>query len=221
MRTTGPPPHGGRPVALAGPPPAEAEAAIVLLHGRGGTAEGILPLAAAMARVEPALGECAVLAPQAAGNEWYPHSFLAPVEGNARGLGSALAVLADLLERLAEAGIPRERVVQGGFSQGACLALESMVRAPGRYGAGIGLSGGLIGPPGTTWEAAVPLDGTPVFLGCSDVDPHIPRARLDETAAALERLGAEVELAVYPGMGHTVVDDEVRRAARIAARALG
>jgi predicted esterase len=151
----------------------------------------------------------AYLAPQAAGNTWYPYSFLAPLEHNEPGLSSGLAVLADRLAQLGDAGIPPERTLILGFSQGACLAVEFAARHARRYGGVIGLSGGLIGPDGTPRDYAGSLDGTPVFLGCSDIDPHIPLARVEHSADVLALLGADVTTRLYPGMGHTINQDEI------------
>lgn len=181
-----------------------ASAALVLVHGRGGTAEGILSLAGEL--THPGF---AFLAPQAAGNTWYPLSFLAPMERNEPYLSNALAALAALLERLVEAGIPAERTMLLGFSQGACLALEFAARNAQRYGGLVGLSGGLIGPEGTPRDYPGSLEGTPVFLGCSDVDPHIPRERVLESGRVLEHLGGKVAVRLYPGMEHTVNQDEL------------
>jgi predicted esterase len=191
-------------VLSAGEPLDRASAALVLVHGRGGTAEGILSLAGEL--THPGF---AFLAPQAAGNTWYPLSFLAPMERNEPYLSGALDALAALLEQVAEAGIPAERTILLGFSQGACLALEFAARNAQRYGGLVGLSGGLIGPEGTPRDYPGSLEGTPVFLGCSDVDPHIPRERVVESGRVLERLGGKVTVRLYPGMGHTVNQDEL------------
>jgi predicted esterase len=199
-----PPPHGGGPVARAGAPLSAARAAVILTHGRGATAESILDLAA---EVDP--GQVAYLAPQARGNTWYPNSFLAPMASNEPGLSSGLAVLGALLAEIGVAGIPPERVGLLGFSQGACLTLEFAARHAGRYGAVIGLSGGLIGPDGTPRDYPGDFGGTPVFLGCSDVDFHIPKERVEETAAVLRRMSADVTARLYRGMGHTVNADEI------------
>jgi len=201
---------------------------VILVHGRGATAESMLDLAAVFARPD-----LAYLAPQAAAGtpyprSWYPQSFLAPFAANEPGLSSALAMLEGLLAQLTAAGIPPERTALAGFSQGACLTLEFAARNPRRYGGVIGFSGGLLGPPGAPQRfldplggqpsgAPGPFAGTPVFLGCSDCDPHVPRERADETAEVLERLGARVDLRIYPAMGHTVVDDEIEAARRILA----
>jgi phospholipase/carboxylesterase len=197
-------PHRGQPLLAAGEPLERARAAVVMIHGRGATAESILELAGPLAT--PSV---AYLAPQAAGGAWYPRRFLEPIEQNEPWLSSALATVGDVLERLAAAGLPAERTVLLGFSQGACLALEYAARNGRRYGGVVGLSGGLIGPPGTGWDYPAALAGTPVFLGCSDVDFHIPKARVDESAEVMRRLGAEVEERIYRGMGHTVNQDEV------------
>ncbi len=197
-------PHQGQPVLRAGAPLDRARAALVLVHGRGATAESILTLVPEID--QPGF---AYLAPQAAGNTWYPYSFLQPIARNEPDLSSALAALAGLLAAVTAAGIPPERTALLGFSQGACLALEFAARSARRYGGLVGLSGGLIGPDGTPRDYTGSLDGTPVFLGCSDVDPHIPKERVQHTATVLRRLGGAVDVRLYPGMGHTVNQDEI------------
>jgi predicted esterase len=192
-------------VLAAGAPLGESAMVGVLLHGRGATALSILDLAAALDRPSVTW-----LAPQARGNTWYPNRFLAPIASNEPWLTSALAAVGDLIARAAGAGVERRRVLLAGFSQGACLALEYLLRYPGDAGGAAGLSGGLIGPPGTVWPDAGRLDGVPVFLGCSDVDAHIPKQRVQESADVLRARGAEVTAILYPGMDHTVNDDELR-----------
>ena len=202
-------PHAGQPVLQAGAALDRASSAMVLVHGRGDTASGILQLASVLT-----VNGMAYLAPQASGQTWYPNRFLAPIQANEPWLSSALEGLSGLLAGIEAAGVPAARTVLLGFSQGACLALEFAVRNPRRYGALVGLSGGLIGPAGTVWPRAGSLDGTPVFLGCSDIDPHIPAARVQESAAVLGEIGGDVRAVLYPGMDHTVSDeelDEVRR----------
>src|ERR1700687_70984 len=199
-------PHAGLPVVAAGRPPAEAKAAVVLMHGRGATAEDILTLVPELDRPD-----LAYLAPQAAGCSWYPYGFMAPLEQNEPGLSSGLAVIGELLAALAVGGIGAERTMLLGFSQGACLSLEFAARAARRYGALVGLSGGLIGPPGTPRDYAGSLDGTPVLVGCSDRDPHIPLPRVRETARVMAALGGAVSEQIYPDMPHTINADELER----------
>ncbi len=198
-------PHQGQLVLFSGEPLKTARAAMILVHGRGASAEDILGLA----REFPAPG-LAYLAPQAAGHEWYPYSFMAPLESNEPGLSSGLAVIASLLSQIAEAGIPAERTILLGFSQGACLSLEFAARNTQRYGGVVGLSGGLIGPSGTPRDYPGSLENTPVFLGCSDKDFHIPKARVELSAQVLQHLGGDVTMRLYPNMGHTINRDEVR-----------
>jgi predicted esterase len=197
-------PHQGQPVYQSGEALEKARAAMVLVHGRGATAEDILTLT-----TEFNLGGFTYLAPQAAGNTWYPQSFLSPIQQNEPYLSSALELLGYIGERLGEAGFPPERTILLGFSQGACLALEFAARNARRYGGLAGLSGGLIGPPGTPREYPGSLEGTPVFLGCSDVDPHIPKSRVLETAEVLKKMGGEVNTILYPRMGHMVNQEEI------------
>lgn len=195
-------------VLTGGVPVGEAAAALLLLHGRGGSPEGMLELAR---QIEPPGSGVAHLAPEAPGRTWYPHGFLEPLERNEPHLTSGLDTVAALVERLEGRGIGAGSVAIVGFSQGGCLGLEFGARNARRYGALVGLSAGLIGPAGTSRDYGGDLAGTPVFLGCSDVDPHIPLWRLEETAGVLEGLGGAVEKRVYPGMAHTVARDEVRR----------
>lgn len=197
-------PHQGQPVLLAGEPLDRAPAAMIMLHGRGATAESLLTLADELA--QPGF---AYLAPQAAGNTWYPNSFLAPIPSNEPWLSSGMAVITDLLAQLDEAGIPPERILLLGFSQGACLSLEFVARHARRYGGVAGLSGGLIGPEGTPRNYSGSLAGTPIFLGCSDVDFHIPKQRVHHSASVLRRLGGDVTERLYPNMGHTINQDEI------------
>ena len=198
-------PHQGQPLLVAGEPIEQAQAAMIMMHGRGASAQDILTLSAEFR--QPGF---VYLAPQAAGYSWYPNSFLAPIESNEPALSSALAVIAGLLAQLAEQAIPPERTIILGFSQGACLSLEFVARNARRYGGLVGLSGGVIGPDGTPRDYSGSLDGTPVFLGCSDVDPHIPKARVIESADIMRRLGGDVTMQLYPGMGHTVNLSEFR-----------
>lgn len=197
-------PHRGQPVLRRGPKTG-ARLAVVLIHGRGDSASGILGLADAF----DDMTDLVWAAPQAAANTWYPYSFLTPMEQNQPYLGSALTAVGRLVEQLGTEGFGAERLVLMGFSQGACLAQEYAVRHARRYHAVIGLSGGLIGPPGTPREYDGAFDGTPVFLGCSDVDPHIPVGRVHESADVFARMGAAVDKRIYPLMGHSVNPDEL------------
>ena len=177
---------------------------MIMVHGRNAAPANILDLVPRIDR--PGL---AYLAPAAAGKAWYPYSFMAERERNEPGLSSGLSVLAHLVAQVEAAGIARDRIVLLGFSQGACLTAEFAVRHAARYGAVILYSGGLIGPDATVWEYAGGFDGAPVFLGCSDVDGHVPRTRVDASAAVFARMGADVTERIYPGMGHLVNDDEI------------
>lgn len=177
---------------------------MVMVHGRNATAESILSLVQAIDT--PGF---VYLAPQAAGNTWYPNSFLAPIKSNEPGITSGLAAINDLLKRIVDAGIPLERTMLLGFSQGACLALEYAARHARRYGGVVGLSGGLIGPDDTPRDYQGSFDRTRVFLGCSDVDSHIPAQRVRETAGVFRAMRATVTMTLYPGMEHIVNEDEV------------
>lgn len=191
--------------AAAGPHPTAAAAVVVLVHGRGASADDMLGVARLFRRPD-----VAYLAPQAPANAWYPYSFLAPLEQNEPHLSRALETLQGIVDDLMGGGVPVGRIVLGGFSQGACLAAEFAARRARRYGGLFALSGGLIGPDGTPRDYDGAFDGMPAFLGCSDVDPHIPVERVYETARVLERMGAHVDARIYPGMPHSVNEDEVR-----------
>jgi predicted esterase len=196
--------HAGARVLHAGAAVAEARIVAILVHGRGASAEDILGLAR-----EFTPGDVAYLAPQAAGGTWYPYSFMAPTERNEPALGSALRLIARMLEDLGRQGVAPGRIALLGFSQGACLSLEFAARQAQRYAAVVALSGGLIGPPGTPREYGGSFAGTPFFLGCSDIDPHIPLERVQESSAVLTRMRAQVDERIYRGMGHTVNRDEL------------
>jgi predicted esterase len=205
-------PHDGQPVLHYGAPIESARLAAICVHGRGASAEDILGVA-----TEIGADEIAYLAPQAADRTWYPYSFLAPIAKNEPWLTSALGLLATLVNQLESQGYGSERIVLLGFSQGACLSLEFAARNPGRYAAVVGFSGGLIGPPGTARDYQGSLGGTPVFLGCSDVDAHIPLERVHETTGVLRRMGATVDERIYKGMGHTINTDELEAVRRLLA----
>jgi len=203
-------PHHGQPVLTAGAPLTEAQGAMIMLHGRGADAADIIGLAQVLKRTD-----IAYLAPDAAGNAWYPRPFMTPAAGNEPYLSSAKALVARLIAEIGHAGIPPEKIAILGFSQGACLALEFAARNPRRYGAVLALSGGLIGDGVAPDAYPGSLAGTPVFVGCSDVDPFIPLPRVQESAAIMTHLGADVTERIYPGAAHTIVPDEVANVRRI------
>ncbi|MDJ0754774.1 MAG: alpha/beta hydrolase [Ardenticatenaceae bacterium] len=203
-------PHQGQKVVHAGRPLGEAQAAVILVHGRGASAESILDLGRALYDER-----LAYLAPQAAGHTWYPHSFLSPISANEPGISSGLQVVADLVKEVEADGIPAEKIIVGGFSQGACLASEFVVRHPRRYGGLLAFSGGVIGPLGMNRNDRGDLNGTPAFLGCSDVDFHIPVERVHETDTILQNLGGVVNKQIYAGMGHTIIQEEIDEAMKI------
>jgi phospholipase/carboxylesterase len=186
--------------------------AIVLLHGRGGSAQDILGL-----REELGFPDAVWLAPEAPGHTWYPYSFLAPLERNQPWLSQSLAQVGETVDRTVREGIERDRIVLAGFSQGACLATEFAARNAARYGGLIAFTGGLIGPPGTDFRYPGDLAGTPVFLGAGDPDPHVPWQRVQQSAGVLSRMGAEVTLKRYPGLPHTIGEDELAEARKLIA----
>ena len=205
--------HQGQDLLTKGKELEEAQAAMILIHGRGGTARDILELGYLLSAPD-----MAQLAPQAANSTWYPYSFLSPLDQNEPNLSSALQVVGDLVDQVEAAGIPAEKIILGGFSQGACLASEFVARNPRRYGGLLIFSGGLIGPLTTPRIYEGSLEGTPVFVGCSDVDDHIPLQRVQETASVLAGLGGAVTKKIYPGMGHTINQDEIDQARQIVSK---
>jgi len=197
-------PHARQPVAEAGVALAHSPAAVIMVHGRNAGRANILDLPARLER--PNL---TYLAPASAGGTWYPYSFMADIASNEPGISSGIAVLSALVTRVENAGIPKSRIVLAGFSQGACLTSEFAIRHASRFGGVLVFTGGAIGPEGTTWENDGDFGATPVFIGCSDRDAHVPESRARETADVFRRLGADVTLRIYPGMGHVVNDDEI------------
>lgn len=208
-------PHAGQPVLRSGPRPEDARLVAILLHGRGASAEDILGLANQFSA-----RDIAYVAPQAAGSTWYPYSFLAPIAQNEPWLGSALRIVAGLVEDFTARGIPADRLAVMGFSQGACLTLEFAARHARRYAAIVAFTGGLIGPPGTTRNYTGDFSGTPVFIGSSDIDPHVPLERVQESTTIFRRMNAIVDERIYPGMGHTINADELQAADRLLAAAV-
>ena len=206
-------PHRNRPVRFRGRPLNAAQGAVILVHGRGASAEDILGLADDL--VHP---ELAYLAPEAAGNTWYPYSFLAPIARNQPWLESALRCLGNVVERVLAAGIPRNKVAAVGFSQGACLATEFVARNAARYGGLVAFTGGLIGPPGTKFAYPGDLSGTPCFFGAGDPDPHVPWERVQESASVLSAIRGVVTLRRYPGLPHTIDPDEIEQARQLLSR---
>jgi phospholipase/carboxylesterase len=207
--------HADEQVVGAGPDLSDAKAVMIMVHGRGASAQDILGLSGSLT----AEGMTFV-APQATGNTWYPYSFLEPMEKNEPHLSAALRRLHDIVLTIESRGIPSEKIVLLGFSQGACLSTEFAVRNARRWGGVCGLSGGLIGPPGTPRDYTGSLDGTPVFLGCSDVDSHIPVERVYETEEVMRSMGGDVTANIYPGMGHTIIHDEVQHVQEIIDKVL-
>lgn len=203
-------PHAGQPVLAWGKPLGQAPVVVIMLHGRGAGPENILELAPALGRPD-----ATYLAPRAANSTWYPYSFMTEIAKNEPFLSSALSVLGSLVSEIEGAGIRRDRIVMMGFSQGACLTTEFAIRNASRFGGFVAFSGGAIGPAGTTWDETPRFDGTPFFFGCSDIDPHIPEARVRESAEVCARMGADVTTRIYPGMGHLVNDDEIAHAQAI------
>jgi len=198
-------PHVGQPVLTSGPEPVDARLTIILVHGRGASADDILGLAQEL-RYE----DLAYLAPQAAGRTWYPYSFLAPIDQNEPGISSGLGVLSRIVTSLHDQGIHSRRIGLLGFSQGACLTLEFAVRHADRYAGVFALSGGLIGPPDTPRNYRGSFAGTPVFIASSDIDPHIPLERVRESGEVFRQMNATVDERIYPRLGHTVVADEIQ-----------
>jgi phospholipase/carboxylesterase len=203
-------PHQQSYTATGGSDPSRAKAAMIMVHGRGATAESILTLADEFGDHKLHLA-----APQAAQFQWYPYSFLAPTERNEPGLSSGLQAIWDVKQELNNKGFSDDRIIFLGFSQGACLASEFVARHPAHYGGLIAFSGGLIGDSVSAENYSGSLEGTSLFFGCSDIDPHIPEERVHESAGVLKKLNADVTVKIYPGMAHTVNRDEIEHAVKI------
>jgi predicted esterase len=215
MRSNADDPHRNQPILQRGAALDSAKGAVVFLHGRGASADDILGLAQNFD-----LPELANLAPEAAEHTWYPYSFLSPIEQNQPWLDSALKLVGETVQRATTAGIERQKVAIVGFSQGACLATEFVARNAARYGGLVAFTGGLIGPPGAKFSYSGELSGTPCFLGAGDRDPHVPWKRVEESASVLSGLGAAVTLRRYPGLPHTINQDEIDHA-KIILRRIG
>ncbi|HSH00889.1 MAG TPA: dienelactone hydrolase family protein [Anaerolineae bacterium] len=215
MPTTTTAPHQDQPIYQAGRPLADATAAMIMVHQRGGRADAFLNLAQQL--YHPDL---AYLAPQAGGYTWYPYSFLAPIPNNEPGISSGIQALTDLVADIEANGIPADKIIIAGFSQGACLAAEFVARHGRPLGGLIAFSGGLIGPDNTPRDYDGNLSGMPIFLGCSDVDNHVPLTRVNETDETFTRMGASVTKRIYPGMAHTINDDELQLANQLINNSL-
>lgn len=182
----------------------EADKALILIHGRGGTAESMLPLS-----VQLNLEGFAILLPQAERNTWYPFSFLMPVEKNEPWLSSALSLIADIEHDVMQAGIPPEHLYIAGFSQGACLSLEFAARNAKKFGGVIAFTGGLIGDRIEESNYMGGFEQSPVFIGTSDPDPHVPVSRASESEKILKNMQAMTHLHVYRNMGHVISEEEI------------
>jgi len=200
-------PHRDQPVLRSGPSVQDAVGAVLLLHGRGASASDILTMAEEMY-----YPELTYLAPEAAGHTWYPNSFLAPLEKNEPWLSSALKKVETIVDSIVASGIPHRKIVLLGFSQGACLSTEFVARHAHQYGGLVAFTGGLIGPPGARFQYPGSLKGMKAFLGAGDPDPHVPWQRVEDSASVLSKMGADVTLRRYPGMPHTISEDEIKSA---------
>ena len=197
-------------IITAGKSLKDASRVLIMIHGRGGSAEDILSLASHL-HVE----DFALIAPQATNHSWYPLSFLAPPNSNEPGLGSALSMLKELVEELVAGGIKKENIYFLGFSQGACLTLEFITRNADRYGGAVAFTGGLIGDKIYSENYKGNFEEMPVFIGTSDPDPHVPVERVNESTAILKGMHADVTTKIYPGMGHTINGDEIDMAKKL------
>jgi len=194
-------------IVTAGVPLDQAKKALIMIHGRGASAQDIISLATYLN-----VGDYALIAPQASGHTWYPYSFMAPVAQNEPGLSSAITVINSIVDDILKAGIPASNIYFMGFSQGACLTLEYVTRHAQPYGGVVAFTGGLIGAELDLANYHGDFNGTPVFIGSSDPDMHVPVTRVRESEKILKNMGADITVKVYPGMGHTISQDEVETA---------
>lgn len=197
-------PHFGQEIQGVGKSLGEGKAAMIMVHGRGAAPANILELADHLPHPD-----LTYLAPAAANHTWYPYSFLAPIPQNEPGISSGIFTIKNLVDKVKAEGIPSEKIFFLGFSQGACLTSEFLARNPDTYGGALIYSGGVIGPEDTPRNYEGSLKGTPIFLGCSDVDAHVPKWRVDESAEIFEKMEADVTKRIYPGMPHTIIEDEI------------
>ena len=194
-------------ILTAGVPAAQATAAMILLHGRGGSAEDIISLAGYLNTKDMAL-----FAPQATQNSWYPYGFMSPVSANQPALDSALATIDELVESIVAGGIAREQLYFVGFSQGACLTLEYSTRHASRYGGVVAFTGGLIGEQLDTNNYKGDFAQTPVLITTGDHDPHVPVSRVMESADIIKNLQGDVTTKIYKGRPHTISQQEIELA---------
>ena len=197
-------------IITAGKPIAEVSKVLIMVHGRGASAADILSLSQYLE-----VKDFALVAPQATDGTWYPYSFMAPAAQNEPGLSSALQVLKDTTDDIISQGITANNIYLLGFSQGACLALEFVARNAQRWGGVIAFTGGLIGETINRSNYTGDFDGTPVFIGSSNPDIHVPVERVYATSNILKEMGAMVTEKVYAGMGHTIIEDEIIEANKI------
>ncbi|MBW4038986.1 MAG: phospholipase [Acidobacteria bacterium] len=209
-------PHGKGEMYAAGAALESATGVVILIHGRGASAEDILGVSGALMLEGQRI---AFLAPEAVGGSWYPNSFLAERSSNEPWVSSALRKVASAVDLAVAKGVARERIVVGGFSQGACLATEFVATHPARYGGLIAWTGGLIGAPGSDISHAGALGGMPTLQSSGDPDPHVPWSRVEESARVLEAMGAEVMLRRYPGKPHSVSEEEIALGRGLVERA--
>jgi phospholipase/carboxylesterase len=188
-----------------GKKPGDSDKVLVMVHGRGASAEDIISLTAYLN-----VKDFTILAPQATGNTWYPYSFLAPPATNEPWLSSAINLLGEIVDDIIKAGITTSNIYFLGFSQGACLTLEFVTRNATRYGGVAAFTGGLIGDKIYEQNYRGDFQGTPVFIGTSDPDPHVPVERVNDSAAILRKMNAALTVKIYPGMGHTINENELQ-----------
>lgn len=207
--------HQGQPLIDYGAEIEEANRFVILLHGRGATADSMLPIAEALN-----LDGSRFVIPQAGLNRWYPQTAFGPLEANEPDLSSALATISNLVETARSNGLTDQQIAFGGFSQGACLACEYVARNAKKYAGLFIFSGALIGPQATPRNYPGSFEDMPVFIGGSDVDPWVSHDLLTDTAAVFERMGARVDFRTYPGMGHTINQDEIERVRTMLANSI-
>lgn len=205
--------HQGQPQIEYGADIIDASLFVILLHGRGATAESMVPVAEALS-----MDGVRFVIPQAGLNRWYPQTAFGPLEANEPDLSSALATISHLVETAHSNGFTDRQIVFGGFSQGACLASEYVARNAKKYAGLFVFSGALIGPQGTPRNYPGNYDEMPVFIGGSDVDPWVSHDLLKDTTAVFEKMGAQVEFRTYPGMAHTINQDEIDRVRAMLAK---